>query len=46
VNWCGHGQEVIPLPLADGRVTFVPVLEEARSGAGSDRGSAPRGAYS
>jgi len=26
VNWCGHGQEVIPVPLADGRVTFVPVL--------------------
>ena len=30
VNWCGHGQEVIPFPLADGRVTFVPVLGEAR----------------
>ena len=29
VNWCGHAQEVIPLPLADGRVTFVPVLGEA-----------------
>jgi hypothetical protein len=29
LNWCGHGQEVIPLPLADGRVTFVPVLGEA-----------------
>jgi hypothetical protein len=28
VNWCGHGQEVIPLPLADGRVTFVPVFGE------------------
>jgi hypothetical protein len=26
----GHGQEIIPLPLADGRVTFVPVLGEAR----------------
>jgi hypothetical protein len=25
VNWCGHGQEI-----ADGRVTFVPVLGEAR----------------
>jgi hypothetical protein len=24
VNWCGHGQEIIPLPLPDGRVTFVP----------------------
>ena len=30
VNWSGHAQEVIPLPLADGRVTFVPVLGEAR----------------
>jgi len=30
VNWCGHGQEVIPLPLPDGRVTFVPVIGEAR----------------
>jgi hypothetical protein len=24
VNWCGHAQEIIPFPLADGRVTFVP----------------------
>jgi len=23
-------QQIIPLPLADGRVTFVPVLGEAR----------------
>ena len=30
VNWCGHAQEIIPLPLPDGRVTFVPVLGEAR----------------
>jgi len=29
VNWCGAGQEIIPFPLADGRVTFVPVLGEA-----------------
>jgi hypothetical protein len=29
VNWCGHGQEVIPVPLAEGWVTFVPVLGEA-----------------
>ncbi len=29
VNWCGHGQEMIPVPLPDGRVTFVPVLGEA-----------------
>jgi hypothetical protein len=25
----GHGQEIIPLPPADGRVPFVPVLREA-----------------
>jgi len=30
VNWCGHAQGVIPFPLPDGRVTFVPVLGEAR----------------
>ncbi len=30
VNWCGHGQEVILLPLPDGRVPFVPVFGEAR----------------
>ncbi len=29
VNWCGHGQEVIPVPLAGERVTFVPVLGES-----------------
>ncbi len=29
-NWCGHGQEFIPVPLANGRVTFVPVVGEAR----------------
>jgi hypothetical protein len=29
VNWCGHAQEIIPLPLPDGHVTFVPVLGEA-----------------
>jgi hypothetical protein len=28
VNWCGHGQEIIPFPLPDGRITFVPVLGE------------------
>jgi hypothetical protein len=27
---CGHGQEVIPFPLPDGSVRFVPVLGEAR----------------
>jgi hypothetical protein len=26
VNWCGHAQEVIPVPRADGLVAFVPVL--------------------
>jgi hypothetical protein len=30
VNWCAHAQGVIPWPLADGRVTLVPVLGEAR----------------
>jgi hypothetical protein len=23
VNWCGHGQEIISLPLPAGRATFV-----------------------
>jgi hypothetical protein len=22
VNWCGHGQEIIPFPLPDGSVRF------------------------
>ena len=30
VNWCGHGQEVIPVPRAYGLVAFLPVLGEAR----------------
>jgi len=29
VNWCGHGQEVIPWPRADGLVDLIPVLGEA-----------------
>lgn len=29
VNWCEHGQEVIPFPLAGGSVRFVPVVGEA-----------------
>ncbi len=29
VNWCGHAQEVIPLPQPDGLVELVPVLGEA-----------------
>src|SRR6266852_2402770 len=30
VNWCGHRQEVIPFPLADGSMRFVPVVGAAR----------------
>jgi hypothetical protein len=30
VNWCGHGQEIIPWPQADGSVRVIPVLGEAR----------------
>ena len=30
VNWCGHAQEVIPVPREDGLVAFVPVLGDAR----------------
>jgi hypothetical protein len=29
VNWCGDGQEIIPFPLSDGSVRFVPVVGEA-----------------
>ncbi len=29
-SWCGHRQEIIPFPRADGSVLFVPVLGEAR----------------
>jgi hypothetical protein len=29
VNWCGHGQEVIPFLRPDGLVALVPVLPEA-----------------
>ena len=28
-SWCGHTQETIPFPRADGSVLFVPVLGEA-----------------
>jgi hypothetical protein len=28
-NWCGHGQEFIPVPDADGWVRLVPVMGEA-----------------
>jgi hypothetical protein len=27
VNWCGHGQQFIPGPEADGYWTLVPVSE-------------------
>jgi hypothetical protein len=30
VNWCGHGQEVIPWPQADGSCQFIPVLGSVR----------------
>jgi hypothetical protein len=30
VNWCGHAQEVIPWPRADGSVWLIPVLGEAK----------------
>jgi len=30
INWCGHAQEVIPVPMRHGRVSFVPVLGETR----------------
>ncbi len=31
VNWCGHGQEVVPWPQRDGTVRLVPVIGEAAS---------------
>ena len=30
VNWCGHAQECVALPEADGWSWLVPVLGEAR----------------
>lgn len=29
VNWCGHGQEVIPWPAAGGWARLVPLVGEA-----------------
>ena len=29
VNWCGHGQEVVSGPGADGLMALIPVLGEA-----------------
>jgi hypothetical protein len=28
VNWCGHAQEFLPIPVTD-RAHLVPILEEA-----------------
>jgi hypothetical protein len=30
VNWCGHAQEFVAGPEADGRWRLVPVMGEAR----------------
>ena len=30
-NWCGHGQEFIPVPEHDGWCWLIPVLGEAAS---------------
>ena len=29
VHWCGHGQEVLPIPAEDGTCDLVPVIGEA-----------------
>ncbi len=29
VNWCGHGQEVIPIPETERECRMIPVLGEA-----------------
>jgi hypothetical protein len=29
-NWCGHGQEFIPVPEAEGWCRMIPVLGEAK----------------
>ena len=29
VHWCGHGQEVLPIPGQDGQCDLVPVVGEA-----------------
>jgi hypothetical protein len=28
VNWCGHGQEFVPVPEAHGYWLFVPIMGE------------------
>ena len=30
VEWCGHQQEVVPVPESDGWLSEIPVLGEAR----------------
>jgi hypothetical protein len=29
VEWCGHAQEIVPIPQSDGWCRFVPLLGEA-----------------
>jgi len=29
VHWCGHGQEILPIPAKDGKCDLVPVIGEA-----------------
>jgi len=41
VNWCGHGQEFVPWPDADGYWTLVPVVE-AVARCDESRGCSPR----
>jgi len=33
VNWCGHGQEFVPWPEADGYWVLVPVVEAVATSA-------------
>jgi hypothetical protein len=28
VNWCGHAQEFVPIPQADGSCQLVPIIGE------------------
>lgn len=30
VNWCGHGQEIIPIPPPDGTLKSVAIMGAAR----------------
>ena len=29
LSWCGHGQEVLPIPANDGKCDLVPVIGQA-----------------